>query len=151
MSGYPQHVAATRPRRRGGKLSAVSILGSEELVSIRWHASLVAQLCLTPWGCKKNPSVHGMFSRQEYWTGLPFPPPGDLPKPGIQSKSPVSPALQADSLSLSHWAFQNHQVGGLKIWPDRSGSTLFGTKGPTKLLLILWEIIITIMRSIPIK
>ena len=38
------------------------------------------------------------FSRQEYWSGLPFPPPGDLPNPGIEPTSPVSPALQADSL-----------------------------------------------------
>ena len=36
------------------------------------------------------------FSRQEYWSGLPFPPPGDLPDPGIK---PGSPVLQADSLS----------------------------------------------------
>ena len=35
------------------------------------------------------------FSRQQYWTGLPFPPPGDLTHPGIE---PRSPALQADSL-----------------------------------------------------
>ena len=35
------------------------------------------------------------FSRQEYWSGLPCPPPGDLPNPGIE---PRSPALQADSL-----------------------------------------------------
>ena len=35
------------------------------------------------------------FSRQEYWSGLPFPSPGDLPNPGIK---PGSPALQADSL-----------------------------------------------------
>ena len=35
------------------------------------------------------------FCRQEYWSGLPFPPPGDLPDPGIQ---PTYPALQADSL-----------------------------------------------------
>ena len=41
------------------------------------------------------------FSRQEYWTGLPFPPPGDLPDPGIEPTSPASPALQADSLPLS--------------------------------------------------
>ena len=39
------------------------------------------------------------FSRQEYWSGLPPPLPGDLPDPGIE---PVSPALQADSLLLSH-------------------------------------------------
>ena len=35
------------------------------------------------------------FSRQEYWSGLPFPSPGDLPDPGIQLRSP---ALQADAL-----------------------------------------------------
>ena len=39
------------------------------------------------------------FSRQEYWSGLPCPPPGDLPDPGIK---PLSPALKADSLLLSH-------------------------------------------------
>ena len=39
------------------------------------------------------------FSRQEYWSGLPFPSPGDLPDPGIE---PRSPALQVDSLPLSH-------------------------------------------------
>ena len=33
------------------------------------------------------------FSRQKYWSGLPFPPPGDLPDPGIESKSPASPSL----------------------------------------------------------
>ena len=38
------------------------------------------------------------FSRQDYWSGLPFPPPGDLPHPGIEHSSPVSPMLQADSL-----------------------------------------------------
>ena len=39
------------------------------------------------------------FSRQEYWGGLPCPPPGDPPDPGIE---PKSPALQVDSLLLSH-------------------------------------------------
>ena len=43
------------------------------------------------------------FSRQEYWSGLPCPPPEDLPDPGIELKSPVAPVLQADSLLLSHW------------------------------------------------
>jgi len=38
------------------------------------------------------------FPRQEYWSGLPFPSPEDLPDPGIK---PMSPALKADSL---HWA-----------------------------------------------
>ena len=38
------------------------------------------------------------FFRQEYWSRLPFPSPGDLPNPGIEAESPLSPALQADSL-----------------------------------------------------
>jgi len=42
------------------------------------------------------------FSRQEYWSGLPFPLPRDLPDPGIKPTSPVSPALHTDSLPLSH-------------------------------------------------
>ena len=42
------------------------------------------------------------FSRQEYWNGLPFPSPGDLPYPGIKPMSPVSPALKAECLPLSH-------------------------------------------------
>ena len=44
------------------------------------------------------------FSRQEYWDGLPCPPPGDLSDPGIK---PVCPALQADSLLLSHLGSPN--------------------------------------------
>ena len=42
------------------------------------------------------------FSRQEYWSGLPFPPPGDLPGPEIEPASPaLPPALQAGSLPLA--------------------------------------------------
>ena len=47
-------------------------------------------------------SVHRTFSRQEYWGGLPNPPSGDLPNPEIEPSSPVSPALQPNSLLLSH-------------------------------------------------
>ena len=42
------------------------------------------------------------FSRQEHWSGLPCPAPGDLPKPGIEPMSSVVPALQMDSLQLNH-------------------------------------------------
>ena len=42
------------------------------------------------------------FSRQEYWSGLPCPLPGDLPNPGIEPSSSASPALAGDSLPLSH-------------------------------------------------
>ena len=41
-----------------------------------------------------------VFSRQEYWGGLPFPPSGDFPDPGIKPAFPASPALQVDSLPL---------------------------------------------------
>ena len=46
-------------------------------------------------GCSPPGSSVPGFPRQEYWSGLPFPPPGNLPRPGIK---PTSPALQADSL-----------------------------------------------------
>ena len=66
------------------------------------------QLCLTlynPIYCSivcQAPLSMG-FSRQEYWSGLPCPPAGDLPDPGTESVSPEAPALQKDSLPLSHW------------------------------------------------
>ena len=49
----------------------------------------------TPWTAACQAPLSMGFSRQEYWRRLPFPPPGDLPNPGIE---PGSPALQADSL-----------------------------------------------------
>ena len=49
--------------------------------------------------------------RQEYWSGFPFPSPGDLPKPGIE---PASPALQEDSLSLSHQGSPLHTISDKK-------------------------------------
>ena len=55
------------------------------------------------------------FPRQEYWSGLPFPSPGDLPDPGIEPMSPVSPALQVDSLptesSGKTWEFSEQHKG----------------------------------------
>ena len=59
---------------------------------------LAAQRCPTlcdPMGCSPPGSLSKGFSSQEYWSGLPGPPPGDLPNPGIE---PRSPALQAESL-----------------------------------------------------
>ena len=54
-----------------------------------------AQLFATAWNVAYQASPSMGFSRQEYWSGLPFPSPGDLPDPGIE---PRSPALQADAL-----------------------------------------------------
>ena len=50
---------------------------------------------MTPWIVSHQAPLSMGFSRQEYWSGLPFTSPGDLPNPGIE---PGSPALQADSL-----------------------------------------------------
>ena len=49
----------------------------------------------TPWTIAHQAPLSMGFSRQEYWSGLPFPSPGDLANPGIK---PGSPALQADDL-----------------------------------------------------
>ena len=54
------------------------------------------QLFVTLWTVAHQAPMSMGFSRQEYWSGLPFPSPGDLPNPGIE---PRSPALQADALS----------------------------------------------------
>ena len=54
---------------------------------------------MTPWTIVHYSPLPMGFSRQEYWSALLFPPPGDLPDPGIK---PRSPALQADSLSHEH-------------------------------------------------
>ena len=63
---------------------------------------LVTKSCptlATPWTVARQAPLSMGFSRQEYWSGLPFPSPGDLPNPGIE---PVSPAWQVDSLPLTH-------------------------------------------------
>ena len=51
---------------------------------------------MTPWTVAHQAPQSMDFSRQEYWSGLPFPSPGDLPDPGIE---PRSPTLQADTLT----------------------------------------------------
>ena len=51
------------------------------------------QLFVTPWTIACQASLFMGFSRQEYWSGLPYPPPGDLPNPGIEPASLMSPAL----------------------------------------------------------
>ena len=54
------------------------------------------QLFGTPWTVAYQAPLSMGFSRQKYWSGLPFPSPGDLPDPGIE---PGSPALEADALT----------------------------------------------------
>ena len=57
------------------------------------------RLFVTPWTVAHQAALSMGFLGQEYWSGLPYPPPEDLPDPEIES---TFPALQADSLPLSH-------------------------------------------------
>ena len=68
------------------------------------HAWSCPTLC-DPVHCGPPGSSSRRFMRQEYCSGLPFPSPGDLPHPGIELRSP---ALQADSLPLSHLGSPMH-------------------------------------------
>ena len=70
------------------------------------------RLFATPWtvAYQALPSIR--FSRQEYWSGLPFHSPGDLPDPGIE---PRSPALQADTLPPEPRGKPEYQVVNLMI------------------------------------
>ena len=70
----------------------------EPLLLLLSHFSSV-QLCATPQTVIHQAPVSMGFTRQEYCSGLPCIPPGDLPDPGME---PGSPALQADSLPLGH-------------------------------------------------
>ena len=63
--------------------------------SVCVSCSVVSQLFATPWTLAHQSALYTEFSRQEYWSGLPFPSPGDLPDPGIK---PGFSALQAYSL-----------------------------------------------------
>ena len=59
------------------------------------HSLSCVRLSATPWTVAYQTPPTMEFSRQEYWSGLPFPSPGDLPNPGME---PRSPTLQTDSL-----------------------------------------------------
>ena len=61
----------------------------------KWKVFSHVRLFVTPWTVARQAPLSMGFSRQGYWSGLPCPPPGDLPDPGIKSRPP---ALQADSL-----------------------------------------------------
>ena len=58
------------------------------------------QLLVTPETVAHQVPLSMGFPRQEYWSGLPFPLPGDLPNPGIE---PMSPELQVDSFTSATW------------------------------------------------
>ena len=78
-------------------------LGKKMCIHAGGGGGLVAKLCLTlatPWTVACQAPLSKGFSRREYWSGLPFPSPEDLPDSGIE---PRYPALQADSLPTELW------------------------------------------------
>ena len=94
------------------------------------HAKLLSRLrlFLTLWTVAHQAPLSMEFSRPAFWSRLPCRPPGDLPNPGIKPASPVAPALQGDSLQLSHWGSPEaprgpprsvvrclHQYGSLRV------------------------------------
>ena len=60
-------------------------------MQVKWLSRV--RLFVTPWTVAHQAYPSMGFSRQEYWSGVPFPPPGDLPNPGIKPACLASPAL----------------------------------------------------------
>ena len=78
------------------QLSALGV----DLNAMLSHFSRV-WLFVTPWTATCQASLSMGFSRQEYWSGLPYPPPGDLPDPGIEPASLKSPTLASKFFTTS--------------------------------------------------
>ena len=82
-------------------LKEFSVTGLEEWVLKKQQTQIAApatavsrvRLVATPWTAAHRAPLSMRFPRQEYWSELPFPSPGDLPDPGIKPTSPMSPAL----------------------------------------------------------
>ena len=93
------------------------------------------------WTVARQAPLSMGFSRQEYWSGLPCPPPGELPDSGIEPTSPAAPALQAVSLPLSH---QGSPLKSIFIYKCRHPTRLTGGSGgvsalfPASCLWTLW-------------
>ena len=101
MALSPPHLIITGPREE-----SVSNFMSHPCVWVLSHFSCV-WLFVTPWTAAHQAPLSMGFSLQEHWSGLPCPPPGDLPDPGIE---PVSSVLQVDSLLLSHRGSPSHPL-----------------------------------------
>ena len=75
------------------------------------------QFFVTPWTVARQAPLSMEFSRQEYWSGLPCPPPGDLPEPGIEPTSLILPKLADGFFTTSATWEAQHEHGGADIFP----------------------------------
>ena len=89
----------------GNRLLMISHVELEDLPLCHQeiHADWFPLFQYSAWTGAHQASLSMGFSRQEYWSGLPFLSPGYLPDPGIESAFLVSSASQMDSLLLTHW------------------------------------------------
>ena len=107
-----------------------SVLFSREKNPTQVGSLSHVRLFVTPWTVARQAPLSMEFSRQEYWSGLPFPFPGDLPSPGIE---PRYLALQADSLPVepqgkpkkyaNSWPIKKRfeQANFLVTWDEKVG------------------------------
>ena len=94
------------------------------------HAkSLQCPTLCNPWTVAHQTPLFMRFSRQEYWNGLPCPPPGDLLNPGIKPEYPAATALQVDSLPLSHWGSYFLKKNNHNICNSESKILLLASQG----------------------
>ena len=82
------------------------------------------QLCVTQWTIACQVPLSMGFSRQEQWNGLPFPPPGDLPNPGIKPVSPISPPDSSVGKESTCNAGDTGLIPGLGRSPGKGNSYL---------------------------
>ena len=100
---FPQHLKSTRLELTIDSESESEFAQSCTTLCDPRDCSPTRLLC--PWG----------FSKQEYWSGLPFPSPADLPDPGIK---PGSPTLQADALPPGRCLSHQRNSNNRKVSPD---------------------------------
>ena len=94
----PELCTTESPAWKGNPMQSLRRTGMRLIPSVSTDGSLVAkswQTLVILWTVAHQGPLSMGFSRSEYWSGLPFPSPGDLSDPGVE---PGSPALQADSL-----------------------------------------------------
>ena len=87
---------------------------TDEQLNKVWYIHTMESNSATPWTIAHQASLSMEFSRQEYWSRLPFPSPGDHPNPGIKSRSPVLQILYC----LSHYSVTKRNKRGsfVKTW-----------------------------------
>ena len=109
------------PRREQGGQSPWS--GGNQHTSRSIHSQPLSciRLFATPWTVARQAPLSAGFPRQEYWSELPFPPPGDLPNPGIKPESPVVP-VAGGFFTTDHLRSPTCQHRHPPIMPSTSGS-----------------------------